>query len=245
MTFTRAGLFAAVISAAAGFHLPSPRAATVRPATRAFASSTVGMSAKVDVGTESADEAALLSLLASGDTGRGRNLSPADIAEVHRLAEALEAQHSADGAASEDTNDSPLLPGRWRVLYQGKPGPTTEFFSVDSWKRYISGDGPSPVQNLVAGSSTVSRLYQILALSSAMPSEDAAQRDDGRILNVVDASPAAVVAIDAQLEGRPQPNRLGFRFSGGRVLLRTLWNGTLALPYPVPFDLLGDNAKGA
>ena len=27
-------------------------------------------------------------------------------------------------------------------------------------------------------------------------------------------------------------------------MLRTLWNGTLALPYPVPFELLGDNAKG-
>jgi hypothetical protein len=28
------------------------------------------------------------------------------------------------------------------------------------------------------------------------------------------------------------------------VLLRALWRGTLSLPYPVPFDLLGDNAKG-
>ena len=61
---------------------------------------------------------------------------------------------------------------------------------------------------------------------------------------VVDASPAAVVAIEADLEGKPQPNRLGFRFSGGTILLRTLWNATLSLPYPVPFDLLGENAKG-
>ena len=28
------------------------------------------------------------------------------------------------------------------------------------------------------------------------------------------------------------------------MLLRALWKGTLALPYPVPFELLGDNAKG-
>jgi len=53
----------------------------------------------------------------------------------------------------------------------------------------------------------------------------------------------AVIAIDARLEGKLAPNRLGFRFEGGSILLRTLWNGTLALPYPVPFALLGDNAK--
>ena len=28
------------------------------------------------------------------------------------------------------------------------------------------------------------------------------------------------------------------------MLLRTLWKGTLSFPYPVPFELLGDNAKG-
>ena len=28
------------------------------------------------------------------------------------------------------------------------------------------------------------------------------------------------------------------------MLLRSIWNGTLAFPYPVPFELLGDNAKG-
>jgi hypothetical protein len=60
----------------------------------------------------------------------------------------------------------------------------------------------------------------------------------------VDASPAAVVAIEANLEDKPQRNRLGFRFSGGTILLRTLWNATLSFPYPVPFQLLGDNAKG-
>ena len=122
------------------------------------------------------------------------------------------------------------------ISYQGKPGDKTEFFSVKSWQRYLSGDGPSPIQNLVSGSSSVSRLYQVVQFDQG--------RDAGRILNVVDASPAAVVAIEASLEDKPQRNRLGFRFSGGTILLRTLWNATLSLPYPVPFELLGDNAKG-
>ena len=41
-----------------------------------------------------------------------------------------------------------------------------------------------------------------------------------------------------------RPDLLDAAAVGGRVLLRALWNGTLDLPYPVPFDLLGDNAKG-
>ena len=43
------------------------------------------------------------------------------------------------------------------------------------------------------------------------------------------------------LEDRPRPNWLTFRLTGGRVLLRTLWNGSLAVPFPVLFEL-GDNA---
>merc|ERR1719343_1401875 len=46
------------------------------------------------------------------------------------------------------------------------------------------------------------------------------------------------------LEDKPKANQLGFRFSGGDILIRTLWNGTIRLPYPVPFKLLGENAKG-
>ena len=142
-------------------------------------------------------EDALLNLLSS-ESGRGAKLNAASLAEVHRLAAALESGSASD---AEDTNDTPLLPGRWRVLYQGKPGgETVSFFSLDSWQRYLAGDGPSPVQNLVSGSSGVQRLYQVVQLEG----------DSGRILNVVDASPAAIVAIEVQLDGsnldHNQPN---------------------------------------
>jgi hypothetical protein len=41
----------------------------------------------------------------------------------------------------DDTNSSSLLPGRWRVLYQGKPGgEKTEFFSAEPCKKNLSGD---------------------------------------------------------------------------------------------------------
>lgn len=80
----------------------------------------------------------------------------------------------------------------------------------------------------------MSRLYQVVEIEGETA---------GRVNNVVDFSPRGIIAIEADLEDRPQPNRLGFRFTGGRVLLRTLWNGTLSFPYPVPFELLGDNAR--
>mmetsp|Transcript_54789 Transcript_54789/g.102732 ORF Transcript_54789/g.102732 Transcript_54789/m.102732 type:complete len:601 (+) Transcript_54789:74-1876(+) len=181
------------------------------------------------------DAAALVKLLSATDeTARGATLSVSDTADVHRLATSLESAFLKSDPA--DTNESPLIPGRWRVLYQGKPGgEKTEFFSIESWRKYIAGDGPSPIQNLVSGSSSVNRLYQVVQFDGP---------DSGRINNVVDLSPAAVIAIEADLDGKPQRNRLGFRFTGGKILLRTIWNGTLSLPYPVPFDLLGDNAKG-
>jgi len=179
------------------------------------------------------EEAVLISLLSrSGTDGRGASLTAADAAEVHRLASSLE----ASVPPGFDTNDSPLLPGRWRVLYQGKAGTEVSALSLESWRKYAAGDGPSPIQNLVSGSSGVNRLYQSLQLDPATGT--------GRFANVIDFSPAGVLAIDAVLEGKLAPSRLGFRFKGGTVLLRTLWNGTLSLPYPVPFALLGDNAKG-
>ena len=73
------------------------------------------------------------------DPNPNQDLSADELASVHRLAVELE----SGAAADQDTNDSPLLPGRWRVLYQGKPGTTTSFFSVESWRSYLSGDGPS------------------------------------------------------------------------------------------------------
>ena len=77
----------------------------------------------------------LVELLSSAE-GRGAGLSISEAAEVHRLATELEQTSMAD-----DTNDSPLLPGRWRVLYQGKPGgETVSAFSIESWRKCSAQD---------------------------------------------------------------------------------------------------------
>lgn len=110
----------------------------------------------------SANEEALLRLLRTSET-RGSSLSTADKAEVERLARELE----GGGGGGEDTNLSPLLGGRWRVLFQGKPGEDVSPTSLESWKRYFAGEGPSPVQNLVSGAGSVNRLYQILQIEGS------------------------------------------------------------------------------
>jgi hypothetical protein len=94
----------------------------------------------------SAEEAILALVASSGTKGRGTALTAEQQADVHRLATELEESAST----GDDTNASPLLPGRWRVLYQGKPGgEKTEFFSAESWKKYLSGDGMQNVPHRI------------------------------------------------------------------------------------------------
>ncbi len=152
-------------------------------------------------------EAALLAMF-DPSSRRGSALDVEARARIDDLAQELES------SSDIETSDSELLPGRWRVLYQGTRGVPVSPTSIDAWREYLGGDGPSPIQNLVSGSSSVDRLYQII--------------DGRRFLNVVDFSPAGCLAIEARLEGKPSRNRLAFRFTGGRILLRAVWNGAIS-----------------
>ena len=59
-------------------------------------------------------EAEILALLTDAE-GRGKDMTPSQLAQLHELATELERSRSND---DDDTNASELLPGRWRVLYQ-------------------------------------------------------------------------------------------------------------------------------
>ena len=49
--------------------------------------------------------------------------------------------------------ESPMLLGRWQLLTTYKPGTAdVQFFSTESWRKYIFEQGPSPVQSLVGWS---------------------------------------------------------------------------------------------
>lgn len=175
----------------------------------------------------------LLELLNETTQGkrRGGALSPEQRAHVFKLIEKLE--------AVGESGDAERLGGTWRLLFQGKDGPVVSATSLESWQEYLAGNGPSPLQNLVTtDSASVGAVYQTLEFDSGRGMEK------GRFQNIIDFAPTGCLEIDATLEGEVAPARLAFRFQGGEFRFRALWNGSLALPYPVPFALLGDLAVG-
>ena len=132
-----------------------------------------------------------------------------------------------------DPVDNLDVNGNWRLVATISPdGDNVDFFSVDSWKNYIDGSGPSPFQSLITGSSRVNGLSQFLT--------------DKNFDNVVEFQIGPVIGklvLIASLE-RIENNKRVFRFQNGYFLLKTIWGSSVALPYPVPFKLLGDRAIG-
>ena len=74
--------------------------------------------------------------------------------------------------------------------------------------------------------------------------------DKKRFLNVVDFTEASggQLVIEAKITGLDGPSNIKFRFSGGFFLFVRLFGRELVtplkVPYPVPFDLLGERANG-
>jgi len=141
-------------------------------------------------------------------------------------------------------NSSLDVDGAWELLAIISPdaekGNTVDFFSKNSWKEYIQGTGPSPFQSLATGSSRIRGLTQNLTPT--------------RFVNVLEfALPSLIpflggtsvnLALIASLE-ETKNNQKIFRFRRGFFLLKdVLWEGSISIPYPVPFDLLGKKAMG-
>eukprot|EP00547_Thalassionema_nitzschioides_P018739 CAMPEP_0194253880 /NCGR_PEP_ID=MMETSP0158-20130606/30852_1 /TAXON_ID=33649 /ORGANISM="Thalassionema nitzschioides, Strain L26-B" /LENGTH=557 /DNA_ID=CAMNT_0038991723 /DNA_START=41 /DNA_END=1711 /DNA_ORIENTATION=+ len=126
--------------------------------------------------------------------------------------------------------------GGWSLLATISPnaeeGNTVDFFDLESWKNYIAGSGPSPFQSLVTGSSRVQGLTQWLT-----------PQDFDNLVEFNVGPISGKLVIKASLE-KIENNRRTFRFRGGFFLLQTVWGGSIILPYPVPFALLGDRALG-
>eukprot|EP00873_Tetraselmis_striata_P001377 jgi/Tetstr1/421641/TSEL_012581.t1 len=123
--------------------------------------------------------------------------------------------------------ESPGLLGSWQLLTTYKSGTAdVSFWSVESWRKYIYEQGPSPVQSLVLSNSTnVSNVSQILESPSA---------EGSKWQNVVSFGQGNKLVIEAALEGIRDDSSFFYRFSGGFFLL----SGTTRIPYPVPFGVL-------
>lgn len=180
----------------------------------------------------------LLALCGGGQAGKTR----VEAAQrVEDIVEELERRAVARGVEE----DSAIMEGRWRLLTTFVPGQAAaEFTSLDSWREYVFAKGPSPVQAAIFTNELAQRVFQVIDLV----------RSPGRWHNVVDARPYALACIqaDVSLERAPEAaaSALRFQWTGGFIsVLRLPWSGEdlaepVRFPYPVPFQLLGDRARG-
>lgn len=167
---------------------------------------------------------AILSKLASQESTQTK-LTPEQVKEYNRAIEGL-----------PPPPDSLDVDGGWELLATISPeaenGDNVDFFDMKSWDNYIGGTGPSPFQSLITGSSRVNGLTQWLT-----PND---------FDNVVEFKLGPIdgkLVLKASLE-TIENNKRVFRFRRGFFLFKFVWGGSVTLPYPVPFNLLGERAIG-
>ena len=155
----------------------------------------------------------------------------ADRARLESLVESLEASNPTPRPF-----ESPdLLLNEWKLVTTFKPGVAdVRFDSLRSWREYLFGSGPSPVQSLVVGNSTVDNVFQTLE-------DPRAPRGESKWENVVEFGPPGTrLVIEAAMEGLKDDRAFYYRFTGGYFAIDGAWGGPdgIRVPYPVPFDAL-------
>ena len=227
---------------------------------RASASSS---SSSSDASTSTADaEALLLSRLESVAKTRGASATPAD---ERAIADAVTALERSGGIASPATSDE--IAGTWRLLYTSKsdfdvrnplgarvdgtaPGIEGFFTSIFGEKNgrkmaagMDAGGSSSPIQRTV----TSLEAFTIQQAIRLRRPEDG----DDRVDQVVQFGDNGYLRLSAaaSVDGVNTPSRIDFAFDLAYFEIKAtplgpLPFGPLRLPYPVPFKLLGDEAKG-
>ena len=192
---------------------PSPARARVRFSIRADASSS-------DDGTDvEALKAELLAVLGKGGDGASRMARVGDRKRLEELVEALEARNPNP----EPFERPDLLLEEWQLLTTFQPGTAdVSFFSVESWVKYLFEKGPSPVQSLVVGNSTVDNVFQTLE-------DPRAPRGESKWENVVEFGPPGTrLVIEAAMEGLKDDRAFYYRFTGGYFAIDGAWGGPSA-----------------
>ncbi|OLQ10566.1 putative plastid-lipid-associated protein 12, chloroplastic [Symbiodinium microadriaticum] len=187
------------------------------------------------VGARAASAKSELLELLSGENWDASRVNAAQ--RVEDLVAELVGSFDKTKLASEEAQT--LLAGRWKLLNTFTPGQAAaNLFSLKSWQEYVFGKGPSPVQAAAFTNSAVQKVYQALDLTVT----------PGRWYNVIDASPLGIICLEADLS--TEESDLRFQWTGGRIVIRRPpWTDRdleepIRLPYPVPFKLLGDRARG-
>ncbi|KAL6611285.1 hypothetical protein ACP70R_039213 [Stipagrostis hirtigluma subsp. patula] len=169
-------------------------------------------------------EAALLEALL-GVQGRGRAVAPRQLQEVESAVQALEAL----GGVPDPTSSS-LIEGSWQLIFTTRPGTASPiqrtFVGVDSFKIfqevYLRTNDPRVI-NVVRFSESVGDLKVEMLITEAL-----------YFLKESQLGRKAEATIE---DGK----RILFRFDRATFTFKFL---PFKVPYPVPFRLLGDEAKG-
>ena len=226
--------------AAAPPSLPARQAVRPRRATQCRAS----------FADAAAAEEALLATVASM-RGRGATAT----AEQEGAVAAALAVLEADGGVSEPA-ESPLIDGVWRLLYTSKSsfdirnplGARVDGSApgLEAIYRTLSGSGEtssgaassSPIQRTITSNDAFTVL-QTVSLRALEPRVDNIVQFGDRFGSLLLEATASVPS------NSPGRRRIDFTFSGGYFETAELPAvGRLRIPYPVPFKLLGDEAKG-
>jgi len=235
------------------------RAVTHRPATASSSSA----AAADDASTSTSDaEALLLSRLESVSKTRGASATPAD---ERAIADAVTALELAGGLARPATREE--ITGTWRLLYTSKSdfdvrnplgsrvdgtapgieGFFTSIFGDDNGRKMAEGvrGSSSPIQRTVTSLEAFT-IQQAIRLGS----QKITGKDD-RVDQVVQFGENGHLRLSAaaSVDEVNSPSRIDFTFDLAYFEIRAtplgpLPFGAIRVPYPVPFRILGDEAKG-
>jgi len=190
-----------------------------------------------------------------------RELAPPPEGEEEAALEAAVQALEADGGrfGEADLKEDPglaAIEGEWELVYISKsqfslssplgqrvdgsaPGLEALFKAASSAAGAPSSSSASssPIQRAVTSLSGV-RVTQTVALPGG-----AEDREQGRCDQRVEALDGALT-LELRAGAEPEGARLNFSFEKGTIGFRTPWGQALSVPYPVPFKLLGDEARG-
>ena len=189
-----------------------------------------------------------------------RELAPPPEGEEEAALEVAVQALEADGGPFEaDLVEGPgraAVEGEWELVYISKskfslssplgkrvdgsaPGLEALFKAASSTVGAPSSSSASssPIQRAVTSLKGV-RVTQTVALGGG-----AEGQEQGRCDQRVEALDGTLT-LELRARAEPEGSRINFSFEKGTIGIRTPWGSALSLPYPVPFQLLGDEARG-
>lgn len=197
--------------------------------------------------TTAAAEAKLLNILDSTEaiSGEETKLSSGQLNSINDAIRVLEQSKSSQS----DPVTSPLIDGTWKLLYTSSPGTnspiqrkvtSTKGVAVYQVVNLLTTEGSFLPDQLPDISNTVclgdsSRLRITAIASTAKRPLVKPRQGDGRIFGL------APFGVSSSNPPRSLLERIDFSFQEARLEIK---GSKLTIPYPVPFKLLGDEAKG-